>query len=144
MKKITRHYKRLRVRFIKVALFVVFINILFLPQSIKITSEGDNLFRILLTETEIGYGGKQTDIKELLRQARLRVAEESDGMVYADAKLAIEGSEVIFGAVDSEASLQNKMEAVLNSNRRQTLKHAYTVKIKNYTVNLASSDETTS
>lgn len=141
MKKITKYYKRLRVRFIKVALFVVFINILFLPQSIKITSEGDNLFRILLNETEIGYCGSQTDIKELLRQARLSVAEESDDIVYADAKLTIEGSEVIFGAVDSETSLQNKMEAVLNASRRQTLKHAYTVKIKNYTVNLSSSDD---
>lgn len=141
MKRITKHYKRLKARFIKISLVVIFIHILFLPQSVEITSEGDNLFRILMNDNEIGYCGSQTDVQELLRQARLSVAKESEEIVYADAKLTIEGSEVFFGAIDSDAALQKKMEAVLKQSKRETLKHAYTVKIKNQTINLSSSDD---
>jgi len=141
MRKITRHYKCLRATFIRTALFIIFINILFLPCYTKYEPDGENLFKISLNGQEIGYCGKGTDVEGLLREARLKVAKEAEEMVYTDAELTVEGREALFATVDSDHFLRDKMVEVLSGSVLETLKHAYTVKIKNYTINLASSDE---
>lgn len=141
MKKITKHYKCQRAVFIRMALLIVFINILFLPCFTKYEPDGENLFRISLNGQEIGYCGKGTDVESILRDARLAVAKEAEDIIYADAELTVEGKEALLATVDSESFLRKKMEEVLADSAQETLKHAYTVKIKNYTINLASSDE---
>lgn len=141
MKKITKYYKRLRVSYIRTALFIIFINILFLPSYTKYEPDGENLFHITLNGKSIGSCGKGTDVEELLRDARLAVAKESEDMIYVDAELTVEGEEALFATVDSDHFLREQMEDALKSSKQETLKHAYTVKIKNYTLNLASSEE---
>lgn len=141
MKRITKYYKCLRATYIRVALFIIFINILFLPSYSKYEPDGENLFKISLNGQEIGYCGKGTDVNTLLREARLLVAKEAEDMVYTEAELAVVGEETLFATVDSEHFLRDKMVEVLADSAHETLKHAYTVKIKNYTINLASSDE---
>ena len=141
MKKITKYYKRLRISYIRTALFVILVNILFLPNYIKFEPDGENLFHITLNGKNIGSCGKETDVEELLREARMSVAKDSEDIVYVEAELAVEGESVDFAAVDSEQDLKQKMEAVLKESKQETLKRAYTVKIKNYTLNLASSED---
>ena len=141
MKRITKYYKRLRVSFIKTAFFIILLNILAIPQYAGYEKDGENLFHIYLNGQEIGYIGKETDVEKLLREARIAVAKESDEMVFADAELTMEGKEVLFGSVDSEETIKRNMASALRSNIRQTLQHAYTLKVKEYTVNLSSSDE---
>ena len=75
MKKITKYYKCLRATYIRMALLIMFINILFLPSYSKYEADGENLFKISLNGKEIGYCGKGTDVEELLREARLAVAK---------------------------------------------------------------------
>lgn len=141
MKKITKYYKRLRISYIRTALFVILINILFLPSYTKYEPDGENLFHITLNGKKIGSCGKGTDVEELLRDARLSVAKDSEDMVYVEAELAVEGEEALFATVDSEHFLREQMETVLKDSKQETLKHAYTVKIKNYTLNLGSSED---
>lgn len=141
MKKITKYYKRLRISYIRTALFVILINILFLPSYTKYEPDGENLFHIILNGKNIGSCGKGTDVEELLREARLSVAKDSEDMVYVEAELAVEGEETLFATVDSDHFLREQMENVLKDSKQETLKHAYTVKIKNYTLNLGSSEE---
>ena len=45
MKKITKYYKRLRVSYIRTALLVIIINILFIPSYVKYQPDGENLFQ---------------------------------------------------------------------------------------------------
>ena len=141
MKKITKYYKCLRATYIRMALLIMFINILFLPSYSKYEADGENLFKISLNGKEIGYCGKGTDVEELLREARLAVAKEAEDMLYTEAELTVEGKEALFATVDSDHFLRGKMEEVFKDNSHETLKHTYTVKIKNYIINLASSDE---
>ena len=141
MKKITKYYKRLRISYIRTALFVILLNILFLPNYTKFEPDGENLFHIILNGKNIGSCGKGTDVEELLREARMSVAKDSEDIVYVETDLTVEGESVDFAAVDSEQDLKQKMEAVLKESRQETLKRAYTVKIKNYTLNLASSED---
>lgn len=141
MKKLTKYYKRLRVSFIRTALFVILLNILAIPQYTRFEKDGNNLFHLTLDGEAIGSVGKDTDVDELLREARLNVGQDETGMVYTDADLQKEGQEVLFGTVDAESIVKDNMVRVLKKNVCQTLRHAYTVKIKEYTVNLSTSDE---
>lgn len=130
----------MRVHFIKIALLVLILNILFLPQITAFEKDGENWFRISLNGQEVGYCGKETEISDLLREARLSLAQNSEGIVYADAKLEVEGDNVIFGGIQSDKKLVQKMEEILNNSQIETMRHAYTVKIKNHTINLESGD----
>ena len=78
MKRITRYYKRLRVSYIKTALFVIVINIFLLPQLTKFEKDGDNLFHLYLNGDDIGYVGKETDMDQLMINARMQIAKQSD------------------------------------------------------------------
>ena len=141
MKKITKYHKCLRAVYIRMALLIIFVNILFLPSYTKVEADGENLFKISLNGKEIGYCGKGADVEGILRDARLVVAKESEDMLFAKAELTIEGKETFFGVVESDHALRKKMEEVLRESTLETLKNAYTVKIKNYIINLSSSDE---
>lgn len=141
MKKITKYYKRLRISYIRTAIWIIFINILFLPCYTKYESDGVNLFHITLNGREIGTCKKGTDVEELLKKARLSVAKDEEDIVYVETELAVDGEETLFAPVDSDHFLYEQMKAVLKESRQETLKHAYTVKIKNYTLNLASSED---
>ena len=141
MKKITKYYKRLRVSYIRTALLVIILNILFLPSYSKYQPDGENLFHLTLNGKEVGYCGKGTDIEEMLREARLSAAKESEDIMYLETMLSVEGKEVLFAEVDSERFLRERMSNIMKDSTQETLKHAYTVKIKNYTINLSSSDE---
>ena len=120
MKKITKYYKRLRVSYIRTALFIIFINILFLPSYTKYEPDGENLFHITLNGKSIGSCGKGTDVEELLRDARLAVAKESEDMIYVDAELTVEGEEALFATVDSDHFLREQMEDALKSSKQET------------------------
>lgn len=141
MKNLTKYYKRLRVSFIRTAFAVILLNILAIPQYTRFEKDGNNYFHLTLNGEKVGTVGISTDVDSLLQQARMELGQASDSMVYTDAKLEEDGKEVLFGEVDSEDTVQDNMVQVLKNNVRQTLQHAYTVKIKEYTVNLSSSDE---
>lgn len=141
MKRITRYYKRLRVSYFKTALFIIVINIFLLPQLTKLEKDGDNLFHLYLNGDDIGYVGKETDMDQLMINTRMQIAKQSDDLVYADADLKKEGSEVFFAKIDDAKVIEQRMVNALSKGIRKTLKHAYTVKVKEYTVNLSSSEE---
>lgn len=141
MKKITKYYKRLRVSYIRTALLIIIINILFVPSYVKYQPDGENLFHITLNGKTVGTCGKDTDIEQLLWDARRAVAQESEDMVYVEAKLSVEGEEAMFATIDSDEFLREKMETIIKDSSKETLHAGYTIKIKDYTINLKSSDE---
>ena len=141
MRFITKHYKRTRAIMLKVSFLVIFLNIIFIPQYQKIKSEGNNIFKVFLNNEYVGTVGKQTDIDKLLVDARRKVASNSDAFMFVEASVSTEGSEVMFGEIDSEKTVLENMVNKLSGSVHEGLKPAYTVKIGTYTVNLATIDE---
>lgn len=141
MKAVTKYHKRLRVSFIRTALFIIFINILFLPHFTPYEPDGENLFHITLNNKTVGTCGRDTDVEQLLWDARRAVAAESDDMVYVETSLEVKGEEAIFATIDSDEFLREKMESIIKESSQNTLKAGYTIKIKDYTINLKSSEE---
>ena len=69
MKHLTKHYKRLRVTRLKVALVVIFINIIMIPQYEPMKAEGNTLFKVYVNNEYVGSVGKKTDVEKLVIDA---------------------------------------------------------------------------
>ena len=141
MKIITKYYKRVRIRKIKVAVLAVIVSIFFLPGYIKIESTGDNMFTVVLNGENVGEVADRETAEECLRQARKIMAGDGEELVLIDSNMELEGREVFWGHIDEEETITGNMVQVLEKNVKQTLHRSYTVKINEYTVNLASKDD---
>lgn len=141
MKLLTRHFKRLRVSSLKVALIVIFINIIMIPQYEPMKSEGNTLFKVYVNEEYVGSVGRDTDVEKLLIEARRQLASNSDSMLFLETEYRTEGEELIFGELDSEETVLNNILTVLGKNVHKGFDPAYTVKIGTNTLNLANTDD---
>lgn len=141
MKKFTKRYKRLNIRMVKVAAAAVIVSIFFMPGYIKLESSGDNMFTVLLNGEVVGELSDSTAASECLKEARRQAAGAGEELVLIESNLELEGREVFWGHVDDRQTVTANMVEVLENNVKQTLHRSYTVKINEYTVNLASKDE---
>lgn len=141
MKLITKHYKKMKFAYIKVAAFAIFMGILFFPNYQRLESTGNNIFTVYLNGTKVGVVGDRKKVESCLIGARKRLAGTSDELVLADSELSYEGAEVLWGVIDDAGTITANMTAVLRDSVKETLNRSYTVKINEYTVNLASAEE---
>lgn len=141
MRKFTCYYKRLKVRFIKVSVFAMLVAAFFLPSYVKFEKTGDNWFSVKLNGKDIGIMGDTAQLDEYIRQVRKEIAADSKELLFIDTKVETEGKEVLWGKVDSEEKILNNIREVMRGSIKETLHRSYTVKVNEYTVNLASIDE---
>ena len=141
MKKLTKHYKKMKIGYIKVAVFSIAVSIFFFPSFQKLESTGDNIFTVYLNGTQVGIAGDPARVEVCLIEARKRLAGTSDELVLADSEVSYEGEEVLWGAVDDDSVITANMTSVLRGSVKETLSRSYTVKINEYTVNLSSTEE---
>ena len=131
----------MKIAYIKVAVFVSVIAAFFLPQRQTMESTGDNLFTVYLNGVQVGVMGDIEEVDECLIEARKQLASGSEEIVLADSDLRWEGEEVLWGTVDDNGVIISNMLAALQGSVKETLNRSYTVKINEYTVNLASTQE---
>ena len=141
MKKFSRYNKKIRFTYIKCAMLALTLAILFFPSWTKFEKAGDNIFTVWLDGTQVGVVARKEDADLFLARARKQLAKKENGIVLAECDMKLEGQAVLFGKIDEEEHIVDKMAAVLAENERHTLQQAYTVKINEYTVNVASTDE---
>lgn len=141
MKFFSRHYKKMKIAYIKVAVLAVTIAAFFLPCYQELESTGDNMFTVYLNGKQVGIVGNLDGIDDCLISARKRIAGTSDEMVLVDSDVTYEGQEVLWGEIDDESVMIENMVSVLRGDIRETLNRSYTVKINEYTVNLSSTEE---
>ncbi|MDR2888990.1 MAG: M23 family metallopeptidase [Lachnospiraceae bacterium] len=143
MKFITRRYKRLKIRNIKLAVLAALISLFFFPSLTFFEPTGDNSFTIFLNGQAVGVIASVSDSEWLLREARRRIAIDSEELILMDSEVTYEGDELLWGEVDENEQVVDNMTEVLRSSVRQTKLRSYTVKINEYMVNLASKEEVT-
>jgi len=141
MKFFTKYHKRLRITRLKAAFWIVVVCIFLMPSYVKFEKTGDNMFTVFLDGINVGVVGDVSDIDPILMKARAEVAKGYSEVVLADAEITYKGSEVISGKINDANVIKNNMIQVLEDNRKQTLLRSYTVKIDDFSVNLASADE---
>ena len=141
MKKIRRTHKKCKLAYIKTILFVLFMYLLFMKGYIPFVSTGENVFHVTLNGQYVGTLGDRELAEELLIQARKNVVSKSKEMVFMETELEVEGEELLYGEVDDEKQVLAQMETVLKSAVRESLQRSYTVKINEYTLNLATVED---
>ena len=141
MKKITKNYKRLKIQEVKIAVLAIITFIFFMPGYTNIENTGNNMFTVLLNGTYVGTVGDSSKAEEYLKMARRATAGDGEELVLIDSNLECMGEEVFWGHIDDEETVVANMVQVLKDNVKQTLHRSYTVKVNDYTVNLASKEE---
>ena len=112
-----------------------------MPSFVGFEKGDDNIFTVKLNDVVVGTAGSEEDAYEAYRNARRSLSATDDELILAKADLSIEGSNVLFGTVDSVSSMSKEMSAVLKNNIRSTLNRSYSIKINEFAVNLASTDD---
>jgi murein DD-endopeptidase MepM/ murein hydrolase activator NlpD len=123
------------------AIIIMIVSAFFLPTFDKIEKNGNNYFRVYLNEDYIGTVGNVDMITDCLSNARLEVSQASKTMLLMETDLTIDGREELWGEVDSEKTILENMKKTLQTAETETINRSYTVKINEFTVNLASSNE---
>lgn len=143
MRKITRYYKKIKFTYIKTAVFAALVAAFFLPSYVKFEHTGDNWFHVKVNGVEVGVVGDVDELDEQIQTVRGKIAAESEELIFMDIDVEAEGKEVLWGKIDSEDYLLANIEDVLRGSVIETLQRSYTVKVNEYTVNLASTQEVT-
>lgn len=141
MNKITKNEKKLKWSWYKGWVLAIIVSAFFLPSYMKIEKTGDTIFDVFLNGVMVGSVTGRDVVDGCVRSARLAIARERDDMVMIDADVSVEGREVLFGKVDDADTVTNNMIQEMKDSERQTLHRSYTVKVNEFTVNLAKSEE---
>lgn len=141
MKFISGHYKRLKVREIKIAILAVIVSIFFLPSYMTFESTGDNMYTVLLNDVKVGTVSSLEEAEKYLREARKQIASDSQELVLVEGELKVQGMEVLWGQTDDPELVISNMAMVLADNIRETMNRSYVVKINELVINLADKQE---
>ena len=136
MKKKKSGYKKYKFTYIKTTLITLFVCLLFVKGYTPFRASEENLFHVMLNGQDVGTVDKKEKAETLLTEARRSIASKSDELVFMEAELSIEGEEVLWGYVDDEQDVLERMEAVLKGSTLETMRRSYTLKINDYMVNL--------
>ncbi len=133
--------KRVIIAYLDSCFLVAFLAILFFPSFSKIEKNGSNYFHVILDGKDVGIVSDYKEADECLIAARRRLNADPGHIVLADADMELHGREVFFGKTDVHSYIISNMVNVLEANEHHTQTAAYTVKINQYTVNMASTDD---
>ncbi len=111
-----------------------------MPSFCKYEADDANYFHIFLNGEDVGYLGSVDELEDILSEARRIVGKESDSIVYVASDITYDSSSVVYAEVDSENTVRERMVSALKKTMGQTLVHAYTLRIGDYSFNLADAD----
>jgi len=141
MEKISKYGKKLNRVYIKWSILAILVSVFFFPMFVQFQEEENTIYEVSLNGTSIGSVENLNDLDYYMRNARKKLANESEDLLLIDSDLQVSGRNILFGLIDSRHTMEEGLYQVLKENKRETLNRAYTVKINEYTVNLASVDE---
>ncbi|WP_242840766.1 M23 family metallopeptidase [Butyrivibrio proteoclasticus] len=112
-----------------------------MPSLVKFEKGDNNIFTVYLNDQAVGTVAKKDDAYAAYRNARRAISSDTDELTLVNCDISIEGQNVLVGTVDSLDTVSAAMEQVLLANERDTLNRAYSIKINEFSINLASIDE---
>ena len=141
LKKITKHYKRLRYTYMKLSGGILIAAALFFPAFVKWEDPEENYFTVYLNGENVGVVEDTATAETLLQETRRELVQDAGGLVFIDVDMNLEGQAVLWGKIDDEADIRENMRRVLQANIKETMHRSYVMKVNNYMVSLGSREE---
>lgn len=141
---LSRYIKKCRVAYLRVGLLAIALSALFIPSLRPVKSVGNNIFTLYVNGQEIGRVDDEKTADKITIDARREVVGDAEDMVLIEAETKIVGAEVLVGKTDDIDTMKQKVIDIYKSSIKETMQHAYSVKIDDYMVNLSSAEEVTS
>lgn len=141
MKIITKYHKRLHISFLKATIFALFVEMFFLPYIKGVDMRDDNTFMVVVNGVSCGTVGDRSEAEEYLRLARKSLAATNSELLLMEADMSLVGSKQYFGTLDDKSKVIANIKNALSSQEIVTFRRAYTVKVNEITVNLATIED---
>ena len=104
MKKLTRYHKRIRLTYAAAAFLCCFLLLLlFNPASGY--AQGLSYYVVRIAGEEVGACSVKADAEAALADARVKLSQQADSIVYVDSKFTIENEKRVFGKTNSREDL---------------------------------------
>lgn len=144
MDSFTRYSRKIRMTLIKAVTFICFFCLIYIPKESTSTaiSDGTGYYTVILNEHVLGAMNSEEEAREALVIARGRISAEEGTLVYMNPDLSVTQEEMVFGqrmSVDDMADAMYDVleQSVINFDKQD----AYTIRINDYTVTLATKEE---
>lgn len=144
MDSFTRYSRKIRMTLIKAVTLICFICLIYIPKEKdeEVIPGDTGYYTVILNEQVLGAMSSMEEANEALAVARGRVSAEAGTLVYLDPELTVSPEKTTFGkrlTVDEMADVMYEIlgDSILDFNKID----AYTVRINDYTVTLASKED---
>ena len=141
VRKRRKEHKYIKFTFIKYSVLTIFLCMLFVRGYVPFEKEGENVWRVMVNGVDVGTVDDPAKAEEMLWKARYQVQSSTEGFTFLEAELETTGEEMLWGYVDDETFVRTNMIRVLQSSVQTALQRSYTVKVKDYLVNLRTQEE---
>lgn len=141
MKKHWRYKGKAEITYWRTTFLVLFCCLLYFKGYIPFERTGDNLFHLQINGLDVGAVADVKTAEKLFWEARKEAALKQEEMVYMEAELSWSGEEVLWGVIESEKKVKQRMEEVLERTIVNGLQKTYTLKVNESVINLAGEGE---
>lgn len=125
----------------KFCFLAFFLCLLWMPAIPFYQWEGMSIYHVMVNGVEVGIVDREDLAQELLWKARYQVASKREGFTFLQAEAVAVEEKVNYAELDEESVMISRIVMVLEDGIRSTYQEAYSVKVKDYMVNLASREE---
>ncbi len=141
MKKWTKHKKQASLFFALGAVASVLGIFTIHPVFGSLEHNKENYYTLTLNDVVIGQVSSLDGIEEMLLEEKSKVASEQEGLTIVKADFEYTAEHKIFARTTSEKTLKKNVQEVLEKGTVTFNQKAYTVKINQFTVTLASKED---
>ena len=133
--------KVVRLIFVVTTLAVLYLSMLSVPAATLFHAEENDMYAVTVDGEEIGLVATREDADRAMAEARRNISGDMEGFVYSDVEMELEGRHLLWGKVTDPEIIIDRLTSALRENEEKELVQCYTVKIDDYTVNLATKDD---
>ena len=123
------------------AITACFIIMFAFPWVGSVLSKDSGYYVLVLDGKEIGVAPSKQIIEDAVLNARLKLNEEADSIVYVEPTIEIKKENKLFGTMEMEENLQDKVYTTLKESSGLTKTQAYVVSIDGFTVTLENKED---
>ncbi|SHI46870.1 LysM peptidoglycan-binding domain-containing M23 family metallopeptidase [Parasporobacterium paucivorans] len=141
IKKFTKHHKKLKMTYVASAIVLCLLVTILFPYGSYASASDNYDYAITLNGQEIGTVTSKDVFEEALRNARLRINQETGTMIYLEPEIVLQKQDTIFATQQTAKEIEDKIYTLLLESTNLNKKQAYVVDMDGFTVTLGSRED---